>query len=519
MPKAIQKAVSSKLEAGSNASRPPVVVILGHVDHGKTTILDTIRQTKVAEKEAGGITQHIGAYQVESSGKKITFLDTPGHEAFSAIRSRGAKVADIAVLVVAADEGVKPQTKEAIQTIKEAGLPFIVAINKTDKEGANPARVRQELAEQDVQVEDYGGNVPVIELSAREGKGINELLEMILLVAELEELSAPLDTPAKGVVIESHLDNQCGLVATLMVREGELKLGNWLAAGSSIGRAKLLENFLGESIQIATASQPCVMLGWESAPAIGQEFQVAASKQEAELTAASSTQLGPKVLFEKETGTEEEKTNKKIANFIIKADVQSSLEAIEQALKTIKSEEVGYNVVNFGIGNIGDNDVKNASTTKSAIIGFHVWIDKSVKQAAEREKVRVATADIIYELVEQVRSIMSELLEPEVKRIPLGKLKILAIFKTSGKSQIVGGKITQGKAARGAMIDVVRNGAMLTTGKLGQLQHNKADVAEVTEGLETGIRFDSTSQLTPQQLIQEGDVLEIYEEEKIKRTV
>ena len=255
-----------KLPTTNFAPRPPIVVVLGHVDHGKTTILDKIRQTKVAEKEAGGITQHIGAYQVEHNGKKITFLDTPGHEAFSAIRSRGARVADIAVLVVAADEGVKPQTKEAIQIIKESKIPLVVAINKTDKEGSNPARVRQELAELEVQVEDYGGTVPVIELSAQRGEGINELLEMILLVAEMEELGAPLEGPANGVVIESHMDARRGLIATLIVHEGELKTGDWIAAGSAYGRIKLLEDFLGKPIKIATASQPCVALGWESAP-------------------------------------------------------------------------------------------------------------------------------------------------------------------------------------------------------------------------------------------------------------
>ena len=368
------------------SARPPIVVVLGHVDHGKTSILDKIRQTKVAEGEAGGITQHIGAYQIEHSPstdstgspqagsgpkKLITFLDTPGHEAFSAIRSRGAKVADVAILVVAAEEGVKPQTKEAIQIIKDAKIPFVVAINKIDKEGANPARVRQELAEQEVQVEDYGGNVPVVELSAKKGEGINELLEMILLVAELEELTSPMDTPAKGVVIESHMDGRRGLVATLIVHEGGLKIGDWVSAGNAIGRVKLLEDFLGKPLTIAIASQPCLMLGWEIAPRIGQEFQVVSDKESARTLAINQAQIGPSVLFAKEKSSEEQKTDKKTADLIIKADVQSSLEAIDQALKTIHSEEVDYNVVNYGIGTIGDNDVKNARAVRAAVIGFH----------------------------------------------------------------------------------------------------------------------------------------------------
>ena len=503
----------------NSASRPPIVVVLGHVDHGKTSILDKIRQTKVAEKEAGGITQHIGAYQAEHNGRKITFLDTPGHEAFSAIRSRGAKVADVAILVVAAEEGVKPQTKEAIQIIKKSEIPFIVAINKIDKEGANPAKVRQELAEQEVQVEDYGGNVPVVELSAKKGEGINELLEMILLVTEMEELSAPMETPAKGIVIEAHMDGRRGLVATLVLHEGELKVSDWVSAGNAIGRVKMLEDFLGKPLTVAIASQPCLMLGWETAPRIGEEFQVVADKESAQAMTASQSQVGPSKLFMREVGTETEKTNKRIANLIIKADVQSSLEAIDQTLRTIHSEEVDYNIVGYGVGAIGDNDIKNARATGAAVIGFHVSMDSSAKQLAERDNINVRAFEIIYELVEVVRSIMSDLLDPEIRRIPLGKLKILALFKNSGKSQIVGGKITQGKLARGAMIDVTRNGVVLISGRLGQLQHNKADVAEVAEGLEAGIRFDGQSQPLPQQLIKEGDILEIYEEEKIKRTV
>jgi translation initiation factor IF-2 len=513
-------------KTGNYFIRPPIVVVLGHVDHGKTSILDKIRQTKIAEREAGGITQHIGAYQVEhplkGSGqvKKITFLDTPGHEAFTAIRSRGAKVADIAILVVAADEGVKPQTKEAIQIIKSAEIPFIVAINKVDKEGANSSRVRQELAEQEVLVEDYGGNVPVVELSAKNGNGLDELLEMILLVAELEELSSPLDTPAKGIVIESHLDGRRGLLATLVVQDGELKIGDWIVAGNAVGRARSLENFLGKPVQIVISSEPCVMLGWEIAPKVGQEFQVVASQEIARQKSAAEATLAPATLFSKEISTEADKTAKKLANLIIKSDVQSSLEAIDQVLRTIHSEEVGYNVVNYGVGTIGETDIQNAIATKAAIIGFHVGIDSSAKQMAERENVKIVTADIIYELAESVRSIMSDLLEPEIKRVDLGKLKVLAIFKISAKSQIIGGKIVQGKAARGATLDVVRNGAILATGKIGQLQHKKADVAEVTEGLEAGIRFDASSGQSGSIIpIKEGDLLEIYEEERIKRTV
>lgn len=506
-------------------SRPPVVVVLGHVDHGKTSILDKIRQTKVAEKEAGGITQHIGAYQVElgTSDKeqetsKITFLDTPGHEAFTAIRSRGAKVADIAILVVAADEGVKPQTKEAIQIIKQADIPFVVAINKIDKEGANPQKVRQELAENEIMVEGYGGQVPVAEISARTGEGVDHLLELIALVAELEELTAPMETPAKGVVIESHLDSRRGLTATLIVQEGELKIGDLISAGTAIGKIKSLENFKGKNIKVAVASEPCLAVGWELAPKVGQEFQVVSNRDEAQKLAAIAQEIETTPLFTSESSGANQATQRKIANFIIKADVQSSLEAIDQVMRTIKSEEVGYKVTGYGVGNISDADIKNANASRAAVIGFRINIEDSVKNLAEREKIKVATYDIIYDLVEGIREAMSELLEPEVKHIPLGKLKVLALFKGGDiRSQVVGGKVTQGKAVRGAMIDVIRNGSVLMTGKLGQLQQNKIDVSEVTEGLECGIRFDVPAKMPF--AIAVGDVLEIYQEEKIKRTV
>ena len=515
--------INQTIRKSNTASRPPVVVILGHVDHGKTTILNKIRQTRVAEKEAGGITQHIGAYQIEipkteaHHGGKITFLDTPGHEAFSAIRSRGAKVADIAVLVIAADEGVKPQTKEAIQVIKQAQIPFVVAINKIDKEGANPQRIKQELAEEAVMVEDYGGQIPIVELSAKTGQGLDHLLEIILLLTELEELTASMETPAKGVIIESHLDSRRGLTATLIIQDGELKIGDWVSTGPAYGRAKSLEDFTGKNIQVAVASQPCLMLAWETAPAVGQEFKVVSNLKEAERLALGSTTIGPAPLFLQELSVNG--GGKKSLNLIIKADVQSSLEAIDHVLRTIKSEEVGYKVVGFGVGNITDADIKNARATQAMVIGFHVSVDPAAKRSAEREKVRVETFDVIYNLVENVRLIMSELLEPETRRIPLGKTRVLALFSSkSTSSQIVGGKVIQGKAVRGALIDVVRDDAVIAKGRLAQLQQNKVDITEVSEGYELGIRFEpfgSQSTLA----ITIGDILEIYEEEKIKRSI
>lgn len=492
------------------------MVILGHVDHGKTSILDFIRKAKIAEGEAGGITQHIGAYQVEHQGKKITFIDTPGHEAFSAIRSRGAKVADVGVLVVAADEGIKPQTKEAIKILQESEMPFVIAMNKIDKPEANSQRVKQELAENSVLAEEWGGKIPLVEVSAKTGQGIDDLLETILLMAEMEELSADPFSSANGVVIESHLDNQKGILATLLVLDGTLSLNDWVIAGSSICHVKDIENFLGKAVKGVGPSEPAVVLGWDAAPSLGQNFERVKTKNDAEKKKLGNSQLGKSELFIFDIGSKE--SNKKIVNLVIKADVSGSLEAIDQMLRTIKSEEVGYRVINFGVGNISDGDVKNAISTKSLIMGFHVEADKRAIALAEREKAEIMTFDIIYKFIEKIREKMELLLDPEVKKNILGRIKILAIFKKEEKSQIIGGKIISGKSKRNAMVDLIRGGGVLMTGRIGQLQHNKTDVEEVKEGLECGIRFDLPKKFEGVMFpIREGDLLEVYEEERIKR--
>lgn len=502
-------------------SRPPIVVVLGHVDHGKTKILDYIRKTKVAEKEAGGITQHIGAYQVEVpfkkegdsnhfQNRKITFLDTPGHEAFLAIRSRGAQIADIAILVVAADEGVKPQTKEAFNHIKEAKIPFIVAINKIDKEGANPNMVKQQLAEIGVLVEGWGGQIPVVETSAKTGRGIDELLELILLSAELEGLKASQNKKAKGVIIESHLDPKRGFVATLIIQDGTLKLNDYVVSGSTWAKIKLMENFLGENVIKALPSSPVLTLGWTESPEIGEKFQAVDSKEEAEKIAKETLKI-KKPLFLKEFGAEKE--NKKLLDIVFKADTFSSLEAIDEAIKNIKSEEVGYNVIGYGIGNINENDLKMIIPTNGIVYGFYVGLEDLAKRLAEKEKVRAKTFKVIYELVEELKRDLSELLEPEIKRTVLGKVKILKTFKKGVNFQIVGGKVIFGLVKRGFLVDVFRDNVKILSGRLSQLQHNKVDVEEVKEGLECGMKFEGLPQ------IQEGDILEIYQEEKIKRSI
>lgn len=512
------------------AIRPPVVVILGHVDHGKTSILDTIRSSKVASKEAGGITQHVGAYQAKHNGRLITFLDTPGHEAFTAIRSRGAKTADIAILVVAADEGVKPQTKEAIKIILESGVEFIVAINKIDKENSNPMRVRQELAEASVLVEGYGGSTSVVELSAKTGKGLNELLDMIILMADLQDLKADTSLPANGVIIESQKDAQRGQRATMIVQNGTLSVGDVVVAETSYCKIKSIENFLGKSIPSAGPSEPCVVFGWEGVPPVGGSFESVDDIKSAEKKILESSKLGHGPLFAFESHIPITTPQKRIANLIIKADAFSSLEAIEQVLKAINSEEVAYRVIHYGVGNIGTADIQKAQTTNAVAIGFNVAIEDSAKSIAEREHISTFTCQIIYELAEKVREVMSDLLDPEIRRTQLGKIKVLALFKGEGKSQIIGGKVTQGKAMRGMMIDVYRNSnTPIMSGKLVQLQHNKSDVMEATEGQELGLRFEQTKQEPIKDkilairvgniAIQVGDTLEVYSEEKIKRSL
>lgn len=492
------------------------MVVLGHVDHGKTKLLDTIRKTNVADKESGGITQHIGAYQVKANDKLITFLDTPGHEAFSAIRSRGAKVADIAILVVAADESVKPQTKEAIKIIQSEKIPFVVAINKIDKEGSNPQKVKQDLAAEEVLVEDWGGKVPVVEISAKQNKGINELLDMILLVADLEDLNEDLSLPTQGLIVESNLDKRIGHVATALVYKGILKVGDWIVAGTVTGKVKSMEDFMGNSITQAKPSQPVRIIGWSNAPHIGIEFTSAGTKEEVIKIAEDNMSLAPLLSFF--AGAQETPENKKTLNLIFKTDVTSSLEAIDAVLKTIKSDDVTYRVIGHDIGNISEADVKTSIAGHGQVVGFRVSIDEAAQRLAEREGVKITSFDIIYELIEYVREQMADLLGPTVTKVPLGKLKILATFKKDAKFQVVGGRVLSGKVIRGGYGEVLRNNLVICNGRIGQLQHNKEDVSEVKDGLEAGIRLDLIPS-QPFQEIKEGDILEIYEEQKSKRAL
>jgi translation initiation factor IF-2 len=503
-------------QSGSK-TRPPIVVVLGHVDHGKTSLLDVIREANVVSGESGGITQHIGAYQAMAQGKLITFLDTPGHEAFSAIRSRGTKVADVAILVVAADESVKPQTQEAIRIIKEEKIPVVVAITKIDKQSSNPQKVKQDLAGEEILVEDWGGTVPVVEISAKEKRGIKELLDMVLLVAELEDLKEDRSLPAEGVIVESNLDKRRGYVATALVKKGMLCLGDWIVAGSVVGKVKSMEDFLGNYLESAEPSQPVLITGWPNSPEIGREFITAYNKNDAQDLAAANVDLSPLFSFLRTSRTQLD-PNKKYLKLVIKTDVSSSLEAIEAALKHIKSEEVAYTVLSYDIGAVSDADVKTAIAGGGSVVGFRVPVESSARKLAEKEQVSLATFDVIYELIEHIRKEMALLLDAEVRREVLGKVKILAEFKKDTKSQVIGGRVLSGKLIRGALVDVIRDGKSVMMAKVSQVQQNKQDVQEVGEGLETGMRIDIMDSQTVVD-IKVGDILEVYKEEKIARSL
>jgi translation initiation factor IF-2 len=488
--------------------KPPVVVILGHVDHGKTSILDYIRKTKVAEKESGGITQHIGAYQIEHQGKKITFIDTPGHEAFSAMRSRGAKVADMAILVIAAEEGIKPQTKEAIAHIKKIGLSLLVALNKIDKKEAQPEKVKKELSENDIIVESLGGQVPSVNLSAKTGQGIDELLEMIILMAEMEELKTKIDQPVSGLVIESYQDPRRGPTATLLVKEGTLKNKDVVGTDSAIGRIKTMEDFQFQPSEKATASTPVIITGFNQVPQVGEKFYVFSSLEEAQVRVKRKTakrKEGKEVfVFEPE---------KKILNIILKADVQGSLEAIRESLKSIPSEEVILRILKTEVGEINESDIKLAESARAKIIGFRVKVSSAIQELAQQRKIKISLFEVIYELIQGVRELLSQLLKPEIIKNVLGQLKVLALFHSEKNRQIIGGRLTSGQIKKGVLIDIIRESKKIGQARLIQLQRNKKDIEEVAKGQECGIMLES------QTTIEKGDVLEIYEQEQKKREI
>jgi len=481
--------------------RPPVVVVLGHVDHGKTSLLDIIRKTKVADKETGGITQHIGAYEILHQGKKITFIDTPGHEAFSATRSRGAKVADVAVLVVAADEGVKVQTKEAISHIKKENIPIIVALNKIDKPEANAQKVIRELSQEDILAEQIGGKVPCLQVSAKTGQGVPELLELILLVADMENLKADVSKPAEGVIIEANLNSFKGPIVTLILRNGALKAGDIIGTDSGFGKIKKLENYNGEKVEEALPGLPAVVLGFEEVPSVGEEIKIFPDLDSAKLNVKKREKTIPDI-------HPSEEQERKILNLIIKADFVGSIDAVEHMLKAIPHEKISIRIIRSEVGDVSEADVKTAKGANAKIVGFRVKTSQSVKNLAERDGIRIVIFDIIYELVQSIRGLMEKMLEPEITKQNLGRLRVIAVFKTERTRQTIGGKVVEGEIKKGAQAEIIRNEEKIGTGRLVNLQRNKKDIDKVIRGDECGLLFDSTLSL------QEGDYLGFYTEER-----
>jgi translation initiation factor IF-2 len=494
--------------------RAPIVTILGHVDHGKTTLLDTIRKGNVAAGEAGGITQHISAYQVKKKGEIITFVDTPGHEAFSAMRERGVSIADIAILVVAADDGVRPQTREVINYLKEKKIPTIVAINKIDKPEANPQRVKQELAELGIVIEEWGGEVIANEISAKNNVGIKELLDSILLVSEVLELKASRKNNGLGVVLESHLDPKSGPISTVLIKTGVLKVGQDIVIGKTFGRIKRMEDFTGKQIDMAGPSEPVVIMGINGTPEVNDIIQVA--EKETVLKMKSKGGFGSTVgrnVIKSKKDLYQNLDNDQIKrlNVIIKADVPGSLEAIDQILSTIKSEDVILEYVNTGVGNITESDVKLAESTGAIIFGFNVTATTVAKRMAEKASVIIKPFNVIYELVEVVKEDMADLLPPEIVRTDFGRMKILAIFKNGKTEMIVGGKVIEGKIVKKSLIEVRRDKEVIGTGVLENLQQNKKATEEVKSGNECGVTFAGGTRLMV------DDVLFSYKEEAVKR--
>ncbi len=483
-------------------ARPPVVSVMGHVDHGKSTLLDYIRKSNVVAGESGGITQHIAAYEVlheteNGDLKKITFLDTPGHAAFTSMRVRGASAADIAILVVSAEDGVKAQTLEALEAIKESGIPYIVAINKIDKPGANVDRTKNTLLEHGIYLEGMGGDIPHVAISAVTGEGINNLLDLILFVAEFNDMRADLSKRAEGIVLESHLDTKRGITATLILKEGTLKKGSFIVAGESMVSTRIMENFMGKTITESYCSSPINVVGFDTVPPVGSYFEVFDTKKEAEKAVAANKQS-------KEIKNRiSEKTSEFSIPLMIKADTVGSIEAIEKEVAKLNNEENGFHVVKSAVGNVSENDIKMATADKDTIIvGFHVNIDRKAEDVRDQMSVTVMTFDIIYKLTEWLEEELEKRRPRKEVQVEVGSLKILKLFNQTKEKQVIGGKVQSGSIKLGSTVRVLRRDNEIAIGKVTELQHNKSKTKEVFEGDECGAQIETKITLAT------GDTLE-----------
>ncbi len=500
--------------------RPPVITIMGHVDHGKTSLLDAIRQTHVTNQEAGGITQHIGAYTVHVRGEKITFLDTPGHEAFTSMRARGAQATDIAVLVVAADDGVMPQTIEAINHAKAANVPIVVAINKIDKPTANPDRVMQELTEYELVPESWGGDTICVPVSAKTKEGIDNLLEMLLLVAEMRELKANPNRLANGIVIESRLDKGLGPVASVLVKNGTLKIGDSIIAGTNYGRVRAMFDDKGKKIKSAGPSIPVEVLGFNEVPDAGDiVYAVQDEKSARQVAEKRIAENRNKMIVEPHTVSLEglfsqiQEGKIKELNIIVKADVHGSVEALKQSLEKMSNEDVKVRVIHGGVGAITETDVSLASASNAVIIGFNVRPDTNARIIAEKENVDIKTYRVIYEAIDAIQSAMNGMLEPEYKEVIHGRAEVRQTFKASSVGTIAGCYVTEGKITRNSDVRVIRDGIVIYEGELASLKRFKDDAKEVLSGFECGLNIEKYND------IKEGDIIEAFGQEQISRTI
>lgn len=508
-----------KSEGGE--SRPPVVAVMGHVDHGKTSLLDAICDTKVANKEAGGITQHISAYQAKHGDRLITFLDTPGHEAFAAIREHGAHLTDLVVIVVAADDGIKPQTIEAIRFAQKAGVKILVAINKIDKEGADSNKVKQQLAEQQLMVEEWGGDTVCVEVSAVTGAGIDKLLEMILLVSDVEDLKATKDALAEGLIIEAHMEQGRGPVGVALVEQGTLKKGDFVVAGTTYGKIRNLESTDGKELKEALPSTPVVLTGFKELPRFGDEFTVVTDEKNARKQVEVNARKSSATNKDSITGGDliriiDRKNQVSELNVIVKADVQGSLKSVIDGLKTLNTEEVAIRVVGFGIGNVTEKDAHLASTSGAIIYGFNVDIPQSVKQIINRDKIPVRLFKVIYELIDDAKDDLVKLLAPEVVRTDIGRLLVKGIFKITKNEVICGGEVTKGKLVVPAFATIYRDDEIIAEQiEIIGLKHGPQEATEINTGEMCGVSFKTESRVD----LKEGDRLEFFTLETKTRTL
>ncbi len=481
-------------------ARPPVVVVLGHVDHGKSSLLEAIKDLKITGGESGGITQHIGAYMISHEGSDITFIDTPGHEAFFEMRSRGAKVADIGILVIDAEESIKEQTREAIKHLKEMEIPYVVAMNKMDKKGADPEKVKQDLTKEDILVEAYGGNIPTVEISAKKKEGMDDLLEVINLLAQMEDLKARKDAAAEGMVIEAKKDPQKGMVATFLVREGTLKRGDIIGTEGAHGKVRAMEDFQGEEKESATPSMPVQVIGLKGGPKAGKDFFVFDSTSDAK---KFSKEGG-----EKRGGSAKPSEDKKSLNVVIKADVVGSLEATLDSISKIPQSKIDINPVVSDIGNVSESDIESAKAAEAEVFAFRVNADKAAENMAKKEGIKIRSFDVIYELIDEIKEEAKKRLDPVVVKNETGKAKVLAIFKTQKNRQIIGGKCLKGEITKGSPLELWRDEEKVGRGKVVNVKKEEKDMERIPEGEEFGTLVETNEK------INEGDVIVLYKEEE-----